>query len=184
MKAKCLNAGSGRKEVITVRKAATLAAAALCLALLLLPAGAIGAGEVGITGTVEPQRFEVTISPQVVDLSHRAGERVEKRVDIKNTGTIPAVVTLASASLTGLQAVAPSEFDPKAEDQADRCTLRLNLIGGGEAYLTPSGLTANPSWGPFGEGLSTTLYVEIQSNRWCPGAQLGGRIVLDIQPAQ
>lgn len=184
MQAKPLKTG-GNKEVIAVRatcKAVALAAV-LCLALLLLPAGMTGAGEVGITGTVEPQRFEVTISPQVVDLSHRAGESAEQRVSIQNTGTIPAVVTLTSATLTGLQPVDPSEFDPKAEGQADRCTLKLDLAGFGEAYLVADRLTANPSMSPLNPGMGISLYVRIQSNRYCPGATLGGKIVLDIQPA-
>jgi hypothetical protein len=185
VQAKLLKAGS-RKEVIVVRaarKAAALAAAALCLALLLLPAAPGGAGEVGITGSVEPQRFEVTISPQVIDLSHRAGESAEQRVDLKNTGTIPAAVTLASATLTGLQPVDPAEFDPKAEGQADRCTLKLDLAGFGETYLVADRLTANPSMSPLNPGMGISLYVRIQSNRYCPGATLGGKIVLDVQPA-
>lgn len=186
VQAKSLKTGS-RREVTAVRvarKAATLAAAVLCLALLLLPAAPGGAGEVSITGNVEPQRFEVTVSPQTIDLSHRAGESVEQRVSIQNSGTIPAVVTLASASLTGLQPVDPSQFDAKAEGQENQCILKFTLIGGGQdAYLVGDYLTANPSVNPVNPGMGVNLYVRIQSNRYCPGAQLSGKIVLDIQPA-
>ncbi|MEW5934683.1 MAG: hypothetical protein AB1816_14000 [Bacillota bacterium] len=169
-------------------RAVRMAAVLVCLLVVFAGAGSVGhADEVGITGTVQPQTLEVTISPQVIDLSHLAGESVERTIEIKNVGTLTAVVTLESVEFSGLTPVDPQQFDSKNPDHANECVLRLFLVhtGGGEAYLVGSELTAHLAIALYGSPIneSAPLYVKLSSNRRCPGAQLGGRIVFDIQAA-
>jgi hypothetical protein len=159
------------------------------VALIFVGAAPAGrADEVGITGTVTPNTFSVVVEPTTIDLSCRAGQGVGADVWVRNRGTIGASVKVASMTFDGLTAVDPSEFDPKANSCADKCTLQVSVVMGGRGYYISAlrGLNVPVEFGlssASGTVPELPLHVDLQTNTWCPGATLTGKIVLDIQPA-
>jgi hypothetical protein len=128
----------------------------------------------------------VVVSPTVIDLSTRAGGTAQADVYIENKGTIPATVTLSAVTFDGLTPVDPAQFSPSDQAQANNCVLAFDMLFGGKARLTPQGLDAHPTatvTAADGTTPKIPLTVSLATNRWCSGATLGGKIVLDIQPA-
>lgn len=106
--------------------------AAFVLGLLLSVSFAALAEDLVLTGTVNPApaggTLAVTITPSTVDLSSTAGEVVTKTVQFSNTGSVPAVISLASptsVSFTGLTPANPDLFNPADSAQANQCTVRF-----------------------------------------------------------
>lgn len=127
-----------RKEVMEVMsvlgRVARACAVLACVALVFAVAAPAGrADEVGITGTVTPNTFEVVVSPTVVDLSCRAGESPSADIWIENRGTIGATVTVSDVTFSGLVAVGPDQFSATDESCADKCVLTLSLLMNGRA---------------------------------------------------
>jgi hypothetical protein len=122
----------------------------------------------------------------VVDLSTRAGGAATADIYIENKGTIPATVTLSAVTFNGLTPVDPAQFSSSDQAQANNCVLAFDLLFGGKAYLTAQGLNTHPTatvTAVDGTAPKLPLTVSLATNCWCPGAQLSGKIVLDIQPA-
>ncbi|MGB9886817.1 MAG: hypothetical protein ACPLRW_07465 [Moorellales bacterium] len=93
------------------------------------------AGDVVVTlgGTVEPPTLAVTVTPQHIDLSSKAGDAVDVAITFSNVGNLPAKVEWSrdaiAFSASGLTPVSRSEAEnaivQPSPETADRCMLRF-----------------------------------------------------------